>query len=41
MFSESHEDAGVQELVLRFVDGTDLEAIRRFAQEMITGSDLR
>jgi F420-dependent oxidoreductase-like protein len=30
----AYEDAGVQELLLRFVDGTDLEAIRHFAQEM-------
>ena len=29
----AYEDAGVQELLLRFVDGTDLEALRRFAQE--------
>lgn len=28
-----YEDAGVQELLLRFVDGTNLEAIRRFAKE--------
>jgi len=29
----AYEDAGVQELLLRFVDGTNLEALRRFAQE--------
>jgi len=29
----SYEQAGVQELLLRFVDGTSLEAIRRFAEE--------
>ena len=29
----AYEEAGVQELVLRFVDGTNLEALRRFAQE--------
>jgi F420-dependent oxidoreductase-like protein len=32
----AYEAAGVQELVLRFVDGTNLEAIRRFAREFIT-----
>jgi F420-dependent oxidoreductase-like protein len=31
----AYEAAGVQELVLRFVDGTNLEAIRRFAKEFI------
>lgn len=31
----AYEDAGVQELVMRFVDGTNLEALRRFAQEFI------
>ena len=31
----TYEEAGVQELVLRFVDGTNLEAIRRFAREFI------
>ena len=31
----AYEEAGVQELVLRFVDGTDLEALRRFAREFI------
>ena len=31
----AYEEAGVQELVLRFVDGTNLEAIRRFAREFI------
>ncbi len=35
-FRHAYEAAGVQELVLRFVDGTNLEAIRRFAQEFIT-----
>jgi F420-dependent oxidoreductase-like protein len=29
----AYEEAGVQELVLRFVDGTNLEALRRFAKE--------
>jgi len=29
----AYEEAGVQELVLRFVDGTNLEALRCFAQE--------
>ena len=29
----AYEEAGVQELVLRFVDGTNLQALRRFAQE--------
>ncbi len=29
----AYEEAGVQELLLRFVDGTNLEALRRFAQE--------
>jgi len=29
----TYEDAGVQELLMRFVDGTNLEAIRRFAKE--------
>src|SRR6266436_2218203 len=29
----AYEDAGVQELLLRFVDGTNLETLRRFAQE--------
>ena len=29
----AYEDAGVQELLMRFVDGTNLEALRRFAQE--------
>jgi alkanesulfonate monooxygenase SsuD/methylene tetrahydromethanopterin reductase-like flavin-dependent oxidoreductase (luciferase family) len=29
----AYEDAGVQELLLRFVDGTNLEALHRFAQE--------
>ena len=31
----AYEEAGVQELVLRFVDGTNLEALRRFAGEFI------
>jgi F420-dependent oxidoreductase-like protein len=31
----AYEAAGVQELLIRFVDGTNLEAIRRFAQEFI------
>jgi F420-dependent oxidoreductase-like protein len=31
----AYEEAGVQELVLRFVDGTNLEALRRFAREFI------
>jgi alkanesulfonate monooxygenase SsuD/methylene tetrahydromethanopterin reductase-like flavin-dependent oxidoreductase (luciferase family) len=29
----AYENAGVQELLMRFVDGTNLEAIRRFAKE--------
>jgi len=29
----AYEEAGVQELLLRFVDGTNLEALHRFAQE--------
>jgi F420-dependent oxidoreductase-like protein len=29
----AYEEAGVQELLLRFVDGTNLEALRRFAKE--------
>src|SRR5260221_11462223 len=29
----AYEDAGVLELLLRFVDGTNLETLRRFAQE--------
>jgi len=29
----TYEEAGVQELLMRFVDGTSLEAIRRFAKE--------
>ncbi|HEX4203725.1 MAG TPA: LLM class F420-dependent oxidoreductase [Ktedonobacteraceae bacterium] len=32
----AYEEAGVQEVVLRFVDGTNLEALRRFAKEFIT-----
>ena len=31
----AYEEAGVQELVLRFVNGTNLEALRRFAREFI------
>ena len=31
----TYEEAGVQELLMRFVDGTSLEAIRRFAKEFI------
>jgi len=31
----NYEEAGVQELVMRFADGTDLESIRRFAREFI------
>jgi F420-dependent oxidoreductase-like protein len=30
-----YEEAGVQELVLRFIDGINLEGIRRFAREFI------
>jgi hypothetical protein len=29
----AYEAVGVQELVLRFIDGTNLEALRRFARE--------
>ena len=29
----AYEEAGVQELLVRFIDGTNLEALRRFAQE--------
>jgi alkanesulfonate monooxygenase SsuD/methylene tetrahydromethanopterin reductase-like flavin-dependent oxidoreductase (luciferase family) len=29
----TYEEAGVQELLMRFVDGTNLEALRRFAKE--------
>lgn len=32
----AYEAVGVQELVLRFLDGTDLEALHRFSQEFIT-----
>ena len=32
----AYEAAGVQELVLRFLDGTNLEALRRFASEFFT-----
>lgn len=31
----SYEEAGVQELVLRFIDGTNLEALHRFAETFI------
>jgi alkanesulfonate monooxygenase SsuD/methylene tetrahydromethanopterin reductase-like flavin-dependent oxidoreductase (luciferase family) len=31
-----YEEAGVQELLLRFVEGTNLEALRRFAKEFIS-----
>lgn len=31
----AYEAVGVQELVLRFLDGTDLEALHRFSQEFI------
>lgn len=31
----AYEDAGVQELLIRFIDGTNLEAMRRFAKEFI------
>ena len=31
-----YEEAGVQELLMRFVDGTNLEALRRFAKEFIS-----
>ena len=29
----AYEEAGVQELLMRFVEGTNLEALRRFAKE--------
>lgn len=29
----AYEEVGVQELLLRFIDGTSIEAVRRFAQE--------
>jgi F420-dependent oxidoreductase-like protein len=32
----TYEESGVQELLLRFVDGTNLEALRRFAKEFIS-----
>lgn len=32
---QAYEEAGVQELIMRFIDGTNLDAIRRFAQEFI------
>jgi alkanesulfonate monooxygenase SsuD/methylene tetrahydromethanopterin reductase-like flavin-dependent oxidoreductase (luciferase family) len=31
----AYEDAGVQELLMRFIDGTNLEALRRFAKEFL------
>lgn len=31
----AYEEAGVQELIMRFLDGTNLDAVRRFAQEFI------
>jgi F420-dependent oxidoreductase-like protein len=31
----AYEEAGVQELVMRFIDGTNLETVRRFAKEFI------
>ncbi|HKD74307.1 MAG TPA: LLM class F420-dependent oxidoreductase, partial [Ktedonobacterales bacterium] len=31
----AYEESGVQELVLRFIDGTNLEDLRRFAAEFI------
>lgn len=31
----AYEEAGVQELLMRFVDGTNLDTIRRFAKEFI------
>jgi len=31
----TYEEAGVQELLIRFIDGTNLEGIRRFAREFI------
>lgn len=31
----AYEEAGVQELVLRFVDGTNPQALRRFAEEFV------
>lgn len=31
----AYEEAGVQELIMRFLDGTNLDAIRRFGQEFI------
>lgn len=32
---QAYEEAGVQELIMRFLDGTNLDAIRRFEQEFI------
>lgn len=32
---DAYEEAGVQELVLRFIDGTNVEALRHFAREFI------
>jgi F420-dependent oxidoreductase-like protein len=37
----AYEEAGVQELVLRFVDGTNLETLRRFAREFIADESNR
>jgi F420-dependent oxidoreductase-like protein len=31
----TYEEAGVQELLMRFIDGTNLEALHRFAEEFI------
>ncbi|GHO90830.1 LLM class F420-dependent oxidoreductase [Reticulibacter mediterranei] len=31
----AYEEAGVQELLMRFINGTDLEALRRFAKEFL------
>jgi hypothetical protein len=31
----AYEAAGVHEVVLRFVNGTDVEGIRRFAKEFV------
>jgi alkanesulfonate monooxygenase SsuD/methylene tetrahydromethanopterin reductase-like flavin-dependent oxidoreductase (luciferase family) len=32
---QAYEEAGVQELIMRFIDGTNLDAIRRFGKEFI------
>ncbi|HET8841502.1 MAG TPA: LLM class F420-dependent oxidoreductase [Ktedonobacteraceae bacterium] len=32
---QAYEEAGVQELLMRFIEGTNLEMLRRFAQEFI------